>query len=129
MGRRRLIFKILGIFIILNIFFQYTFAQSKHVSIWSIGNYIIDFNKKPVKPEAKDDIFCSLLYTDSDGKIQLIEKFDILYDGNNEQIEDLNNIFEDHDNTSFFVPSPIDNKMVYLFRGKQYVLIDIIKKK
>ncbi|MBQ5403969.1 MAG: hypothetical protein IIU11_06345 [Bacteroidales bacterium] len=128
MGRRRLIFKILGIFIILNIFFQYTFAQSKHVSIWSIGNYIIDFNKKPVKPEAKDDIFCSHLYTDSDGKIQLIEKFDILYNGNNEQIEDLNNIFKDHNNT-FFVPSPIDNKMVYLFRGKQYVLIDIIKKK
>lgn len=81
--KKRITFKIFVIFIILNIFSLSVFGQSKHVSIWYINNYIIDFNKSIVQPEEHNDNIGTNLYVDSEGKIQLIIKAGILYDENN----------------------------------------------
>lgn len=122
---RRINFKILRIFIILNIFFQNVYAQSKHTSIWCIGNYIIDFSKSPVLFEKHNDVIGNYLYVDFNGKIQLIlGDDDVLYNGNKEPVKNMKFIVDDN---SFFVPSPLDNNLVYFFSGNQYILIDIKK--
>lgn len=125
---RRITFKILRIFIILNIFSSNTFAQSKHVSIWCLDNYIINFNKSIIQPEEHNDNIGTNLYVDSEGKIQLILKDGILYDENYKPIKTNSKIPEnDEDYSTFFVPSPGNNNFIYYFRANNYILIDIEK--
>ena len=118
--------KTLWISIILNVFSFCCFAQSKHTSVWNIGNYVMKFDANSVHIEDNQIFFDKeILYVDAKGKIKLI----LDYQGQllNDNFEPINGSEKVGVGDPFVVPVPYNCNFVYFFVGRQYVLIDIQK--
>ncbi|MBR4676832.1 MAG: PKD domain-containing protein [Bacteroidales bacterium] len=113
---------------------NFVFAQSKHASRWYIGEYCINFNEVPAKPEPHNyNGYNDIFYTDSDGKLKLVySKADrcvyyVTDEGDNISIEGLENIAINIG--AVFVPRSYDENYVYLIFNTGYALIDLRQKK
>ena len=111
-------------------------AQSKHVSLWRIGDYCLDFNNDPPTFYQYDYSKLSSLttftrwYVDSNGIISLLAPYDegkmAIFDKDANCLSELSTDYQF--DRGIFVPKPGSNNEVYYIEADRYFVIDMNKK-
>jgi hypothetical protein len=133
---------ILFIILIINFLFILSAkAQSKHVALWQIGYYYIDFNTTPPQyiKLPNDLIGKSTWYTDLNGEMKIVMTCGKMYFAENKKIiktnsglelsVDLVEIDSQYEfSVGCFIPVPNNRQQIFYIESDKYYLIDIQQK-
>lgn len=106
-----------------------TMAQTKHVSKWIVGNYLLDFSTNPVtfkelEPPYDTENKRKEMYIDADGAIRLVVVGATLYDSKGNKIQ-----YEEEQTPSFshLIPMPNNDNIICCMEDGTLCKIDIDK--
>ena len=108
-----------------------TVSQTKHVSKWFVGNYLLDFTTNPItisqleSPFYNKNEYRRKHYVDADGRIRLVQVGTMLYDGEGNEIKHNGQSLTVH--FSYLIPMPNNDHIICGIGGGSLYKIDIEK--